>query len=310
MNMSLMSRFEQSEKTLQTELLKQKFILNNIEIAKKVMGNGSLASFKTGEVIIEQGSYDQDIYFLRDGEVEIIINGKKLPYTRSPGISLGEMSAISPTKPRSATLIAKCDIVTFKITADFFDDLLQEYSEISHLIAVDLSERLEERNQLIDPSNQKSKLFIISTVESLGIAQQIKHALDYDDIEVTIWNESGVFNAGSYTVESLEKAVKESDFGLAIMQGDDIINTRGIEHSVPRDNVVFELGLFMGHLTRSRTLLALPRGTEIKVASDLNGLTPLEYKFNCNGEAEIGNLVFTLRKHIESFGPRVTVNSN
>lgn len=306
--MSLLSRFESNKNSVIQELLKQRLVLNNPDIAEKIFNNGQLVLFKTGETIIEQDTYDQDIYFLLAGEANIIVNGKKLPYTRKAGLTIGEMSAINPTKPRAATLIANCDTVAMKVESDFFNTLTQEYSAISQLIAIDLAERLEERNQLINKSNQNPKLFIISTVESLKIAQQIKLALDYDDIEVTIWNESGVFDIGSYTLESLEKAVKESDFGLAVMQGDDIVNSRGNEYAAPRDNIIFELGLFMGHLTRSRTLLALPRGEKVKIASDLQGLTPLEYKITSQGQADVSNLVMALRNHITSFGPRMDIH--
>ena len=62
------------------------------------------------------------------------------------------------------------------------------------------------------------------------------------------------------------------------MQGDDLTTSRGVEYSAPRDNVIFELGLFMGHLSRSRTLIAVPQGGKVKLASDLQGLTILDYK--------------------------------
>lgn len=308
--MSLLNRFTENKNTVIKELLKQKLVLNDPNIAEKIFQNGELVLFKPGDKIIQQDTYDQDIYFLLAGEADIVVNGKKLPYTRKAGLTIGEMSAINPTKPRSATLIANSDTIAIKVTSDFFNSLAQDFPTISQLIAVDLAERLEERNQLIEQSNQNPRLFIISTIESLAIAQNIKLALDYDEIEVTIWNENGVFNAGSYTLESLERAVKESDFGLAVMQGDDIINSRGNESAAPRDNIIFELGLFMGHLTRSRTLLALPRGEKIKIASDLQGLTPLEYKINSQGQADVSNLVMALRNHILSLGPRMNVHNS
>jgi predicted nucleotide-binding protein len=46
---------------------------------------------------------------------------------------------------------------------------------------------------------------------------------------------------------------------------------------VPRDNVVFELGLFIGALGRRRVFVVIPRGAEIKIPTDLLGLTPISY---------------------------------
>ncbi len=305
--MSLLDRFKGNPKAIIQELMKQKLVRSNPAIAQRIADKGELAIFNAGETIITQGNYDQDVYFILAGEANIIINGKKLPYTRKAGLTIGEMSALNPTNPRAATLIASNETVTIKVDQHIFDDLTNEFPEIIKIIAVDLSERLEERNALINAGNSKPKLFIISTVESVEIARQVKLSLHYDDIEVTIWNEGGVFAAGSYTLESLEKAIKESDFGLAIMQGDDLTNSRGVEYSAPRDNVIFELGLFMGFLTRQRTLLALPHGEKVKVASDLQGLTPLEYKISPTKVADVTNLTTVLRQHIKSLGPKLDV---
>lgn len=41
--------------------------------------------------------------------------------------------------------------------------------------------------------------------------------------------------------------------------------------------MIFELGFFMSRLGRHRTILLVPRQTEIKLASDFKGLIPLEY---------------------------------
>ena len=44
-----------------------------------------------------------------------------------------------------------------------------------------------------------------------------------------------------------------------------------------RDNVLFELGLFMGKLSRSRAILVHPKVKDLKLPSDLSGLTLVPY---------------------------------
>ena len=233
----------------------------------------------------------------------MMINGAKLPYSRGPGNNIGEMSAINPSKPRSATLIASGEVITVKVNASFFNELMEKYPDVYKIISIDLANRLEQRNILIEESNKIPKLFIISTVEALDVARDIKVELDHDDIAVDIWCDQDVFEGGSYTLESLEKAVKTSDFGLAIMSSDDTVTSREEESRIPRDNVIFELGLFMGHLGRQRTLMALPRNNKPNLASDLKGITPLEYKVS-NGKIDTGVLVTKLRKLIAKHGIR------
>lgn len=300
--MQLKDRFKDKQVLIET-LLPQKLVEHDLERATDISERGELVQFANGDTIIEQGSYEQDVYFLIAGEVSLLVHGNQFPYTRKAGISVGEMAALNPTLPRSATVKALSDTVALKLSSESFKEVVDKYPKIYELLANDLAERLNQRNELIEKQNEKPKLFIISTIEALDIARDIKAELDYDNIEVTIWNETNVFNGGEYTLDVLEQAVKESDFGIAILKDDDIIESRGVVQKGPRDNVIFELGLFMGLLTRRRTFIALPRDVEQKLASDLRGITPLEYKVNGSNH-DVTNLVHRLRTNIKSLGIR------
>jgi CRP/FNR family cyclic AMP-dependent transcriptional regulator len=96
-----------------------------------------------------------------------------------------------------------------------------------------------------------------------------------------VWNE-GTFFAGGYTMEALENKLKESDFAVAIAEPDDIVESRGSRAVTMRDNVLFELGLFMGRLTRYRAILVHPRVKDLKLPSDLQGLTLIPYEAGDN----------------------------
>ena len=98
------------------------------------------------------------------------------------------------------------------------------------------------------------------------------------DVFSTVWNEGVFFAGGGYSLEALERAVSRSDFAIAIAQADDIIETRGSRQPTLRDNVLFELGLFMGKLGRHRALLIHPKVDGLKLPSDLQGLTLLRYE--------------------------------
>ena len=97
------------------------------------------------------------------------------------------------------------------------------------------------------------------------------------DASVTVWNQGTVFGLGNSTLESLEKAVLTYDFAVFIFTPDDAINTRGVTKSVARDNVLFELGLFIGRLGRNRAFVVNPGNNAISLPSDLAGIGTATY---------------------------------
>lgn len=300
--MSMKDRFKDSNLLVDT-LLEQKIVQGSREIAEYIAKKGELVEFATNETVISQSNDDEGVYFIIAGKVSLCVHGNKFPYTRDAGISLGEMSAINPAQARSATAIAIQEVVAIKLSSQDFRELAEQNPQIYKFLAKDLSERLNQRNDLIDRKNERVKLFVISTVESLKIARAIKLELEHDDIDVTIWADSEVFNGGDYTLEALQKMVEESDFGLAILQDDDTVVSRKIETKAPRDNVIFELGLFMGVLSRNRTYMAIQKDIDMKLASDLQGITPLKYKI-VDQKPDVSNLATKLRGLIEHHGVR------
>jgi predicted nucleotide-binding protein len=57
-------------------------------------------------------------------------------------------------------------------------------------------------------------------------------------------------------------ALNGSDFGVFVFPPDDVVRMRKKEHQAIRDNVIFELGLFIGRLGRERNFIVMPRGTD------------------------------------------------
>jgi predicted nucleotide-binding protein len=95
--------------------------------------------------------------------------------------------------------------------------------------------------------------FIGSSTEGLDVAREVELQLQGDAI-TTIWKD-GVFGLGSGTLESLMKVLEQFDFAVMILSPDDLIESRSQSYASPRDNVLFELGLFMGKIGRSRVFI-------------------------------------------------------
>ena len=75
--------------------------------------------------------------------------------------------------------------------------------------------------------------------------------------------------------------------------------------SGPRDNALFELGLFMGHLGRERTFVVRPQGDTVKIPSDLAGVTSAPYEWprgDGNHKAAVGPACDSVREVIRGLG--------
>jgi len=149
----------------------------------------------------------------------------------------------------------------------------------------------------------KPSVFIGSSVEGLGFARAVRDLLT-ENAEITLWNE-GFFNQGSTFIETLTSKVSRFDFGIFIFHSDDLTTSRGSESESPRDNVVFELGLFMGWLGRKRTFILHQVNEKLKIPSDLLGSSTLTYlwpRSDMDDKGAVGKACDEIRKAIEEEG--------
>jgi hypothetical protein len=152
-------------------------------------------------------------------------------------------------------------------------------------------------------SPQRPALFIGSSSEGLEFARAIRSLL-VEDAEVQVWRES-IFGTSDITVEALLNALPRFDFAVLVLSPDDVTTSRDRTASSPRDNVVFELGLFMGKLGRSRTFMVRPRQTDVKLPSDVSGMTAALYDWpRADGDirAAVGAACDDIRQAVRALG--------
>lgn len=148
----------------------------------------------------------------------------------------------------------------------------------------------------------KPTVFLGSSGECLPFARSLKEALA-PELEVVLWSDQ-IFELGEDTLTSLLKFVSVFDFGIFVLSDDDLVTSKRLRSAAPRDNVVFELGMFMGALGRRRALPVVlgPRKGKLKTPTDLLGNTEMRLPLSKGGDVDTNELreaVAQLRNTIE-----------
>ena len=146
----------------------------------------------------------------------------------------------------------------------------------------------------------KPRIFLGSSGEQEKLLGAIARGLS-EVADVEPWTTT--FNPGRSTLDRLVELTREVDFAAFVFAQDDWTATDASEpgQASPRDNVVFEAGLFGGALGIRRTFILHANGS--KLPSDLLGLTSVRYD-SATSPAEVRAINQKLRKAIDSEGRR------
>jgi hypothetical protein len=122
----------------------------------------------------------------------------------------------------------------------------------------------------------KPRIFLGSSGQQTKLLQSLTRGLA-EVATVEPWTTS--FNPGTSTLERLLELTREVDFAAFVFAQDDWTTSSAATSDAqasPRDNVVFEAGLFGGVLGMRRTFILHANGS--KLPSDLLGLTAIRYE--------------------------------
>lgn len=148
----------------------------------------------------------------------------------------------------------------------------------------------------------KPRIFLGSSSKQGKLLQSLARGLG-EVAQVEPWTAS--FNPGTTTLGRLVELSHEVDFAAFVFARDDWTaassahDGNGAGQASPRDNVVFEAGLFGGVLGMQRTFILHANGA--KLPSDLLGLTCIRYAEEMSA-AEMRAINQKLRKVIENEG--------
>jgi hypothetical protein len=147
----------------------------------------------------------------------------------------------------------------------------------------------------------KPRIFLGSSAQQEKLLAALTRGLQ-DIADVDAW--TTVFNPGVSTLERLVELTREVDFAAFVFAQDDW-TAKGASPDLasgeasPRDNVVFEAGLFGGALGIRRTFILHANGA--KLPTDLVGLTSIRYDPDTT-PAIVRQINQKLRKAIDAQG--------
>ena len=152
-----------------------------------------------------------------------------------------------------------------------------------------------------DDTNEKKqggtmrKIFIGSSTNGIKRAEVLKEHLvekASEPIDCTVWNEKSLFKLSYATIDSLiriaEDLKENKGYAVLLFTPDDEVtmnkcnSSKESIHLIPRDNVVFEMGLFLGVLGREHVICVRPGNVELRIFSDWKGMTDVLYKYQKN----------------------------
>jgi hypothetical protein len=149
----------------------------------------------------------------------------------------------------------------------------------------------------------KPRIFLGSSLKQEKLVQALTRGLE-DVARVEPWMTS--FSPGTSTLERLLELTHQVDFAAFVFARDDwtansppAADPAAAGQAAPRDNVVFEAGLFAGALGMRRTFILHASGA--KLPSDLLGLTCVRYG-DATTATEVRAINQKLRKAIEDEG--------
>ena len=121
--------------------------------------------------------------------------------------------------------------------------------------------------------HERPKIFIGSSSEGYDLAKGVRFNLK-DDYQCETWKDSPRLSVS--ILDKLYQKLEYFDYAIFIFHSDDRIEIRDKVYNITRDNVIFELGLFMGRLGTTRVFFAAPSklsGDEsFRILTDLSGV--------------------------------------
>lgn len=156
-----------------------------------------------------------------------------------------------------------------------------------------------------DQPKIKKRIIIFSSKESINLAKAIQSNLYIEKYSTQVWSDS-FFKLSRTNITNFDELKYNYDYAFVICSGDDTASVRGRKTSVLRDNVLLELGMCISSFSLNHVIIVKQKG--IKLPSDLDGITPIEYSIGVGEDinAVAGTICSKAEAHINTVEPSPT----
>jgi hypothetical protein len=151
-------------------------------------------------------------------------------------------------------------------------------------------------------NHESPRVFVGSSSEALATARRVQKILN-SRIRATLWPDA--FRPGQLLLPNLVALVDTYDFGIFVFSPDDVLISRKQRDAAVRDNVLFEIGIFMGGLGIERTFVLEVENDghrRARVPTDLVGLLTARIRASMT-EATLKNRMKKIIATITAQGP-------
>ena len=143
------------------DLLRNVPLFRNIDAAKlKLLAfTSERLTFGAGENLFLQGDHGDAAYIIVAGQADVVIDTPAGPITVATVKEtdfVGEIAILCDV-PRTATVTAKSELVTLRISKDVFFQLIMQFPQMSVELMRELASRLERTNRKLQETVGKLK---------------------------------------------------------------------------------------------------------------------------------------------------------
>jgi CRP/FNR family cyclic AMP-dependent transcriptional regulator len=184
---------------------------------RKIIGSGKILRFSAGQVVIQTGNKNNEMFIVLDGEIRVSVGrSDMLPYSVGPGQVFGEISMLSRTS-RTADCVASKDTEVAIISRQNLLRLIKIEPEISTQLLLNLARslslKLKRTNEYITSSKKLSywPSLILEIRTNLNLSQEAFAELVCGDPDAVNGWELGADTPPYYQQKKIEEIASDKN---------------------------------------------------------------------------------------------------